>query len=104
MTKVILAAVQASSNHEKEPKDETRIKGYIEFLTIRKIIYKFLTCDRIILVPTKIPKLTKLKLASKLNITLKQLRRLQRTQSAYKQIIGKINLPLIELYCSTKWV
>ena len=77
---------------------------YIEYPYVKGIINKLLTCDRIILVPTKIPKFTELELANKLNITPKQLRRLQRTQSAYKQIIGKINLLLIELYCGTKRV
>lgn len=103
MTKVILAAVQTSSNHEKESKDKARVKGCIEFLTVHKMIYKFLTYDRIIFIPTKIPKFTKLELANKLNISLKQLSSLQMSKSTYKQIIGKINPLLIELYCSTKW-
>ncbi|MEI8055692.1 MAG: hypothetical protein WCH10_06895 [bacterium] len=104
MTKVILTAEQASSNCKKESELEIKTSKYLEFLTVRKMIYKFLTRDRIVLVPTKIPKLTELELANKLNITSAQLRRLQKSQASYKQTISKINLPLIKLYCSTKWI
>ena len=105
MTEVILTAIQVSSNCKKELELETKVGEYINFLTIRKIILQFLTCDRIIFIPTKVSKFTKLELANKLNITPKQLKRLLRSQSScsYREMIGKINLPLIKLYCSTKW-
>ncbi len=103
MTKVILTATQASSNCKAESEFEIKTSKYLEFLTVRKMIHKFLTRDRIILVPTKIPKLTELELANKLNITSTQLRRLQESQASYKQTISKINLLLIRLYCGTKW-
>jgi hypothetical protein len=103
VTKVILTATQASSNCKAELELETKTSKYLEFLTVRKMIYKFLTCDRIIFIPTKIPKLTELELANKLNITSAQLGRLQKSQASYKQTISKINLLLIKLYCGTKW-
>ena len=101
MTKVILTAEQATSNCKTEL--ETKTSKYLGFLTVRKMICKFLTCDRIILVPTKIPKLAEQELANKLNITSGQLRRLQKSYTSYKQTISKINLLLIKLYCSTKF-
>ena len=102
MTKVSLTAVQLIDNYEKESR-KTISKNYLEFFTVRKMIYKFLTCDRIILSPTKVSKFSELELSQKLNISLTQLRRVVQTQTYYKQIIGKINMPLIELYCDTKW-
>lgn len=104
MTKVILSAVQSSGNCEEELRSGTRTKNYLAFLTVRKMIYKFLNYDRVIFVPTKIPKFTELELANKLKITPTQLRKLQTSKTSYKQIIGKINTLLIELYCNTKWV
>ena len=68
MTKISLTAEQASSNCKTELELETKASKYLGFLTVRKIIYKFLTRDRIILVPTIIPKITELELANKLNI------------------------------------
>lgn len=103
MTKIILTAKQAASNCKTKLEFETKTSKYLEFLTVRKIIHKFLTCDRIIFVPTKIPKFTELELANKLNITSAQLRRLQESQASYKQTISEINLLLIKLCCGTKW-
>jgi len=104
VTKVILTAEQASSNCKTELELKTKTNKYLGFLTVRKMIHKFLTCDRIIFIPTKIPKLTELELANKLNITSTQLRRLQKSQASYKQVISKINSLLIKLYCDTKWM
>lgn len=55
------------------------------------------------MVPTKVSKFSELELSQKLDISPTQLKRVQ-TQTYYKQIIGQINLSLIDLYCSTKWV
>lgn len=77
MTKVILTAEQASSNCKKESELEIKTNKYIEFLTVHKMIHKFLTCDRIILVPMKAQKFFALELSNKLNISPIQLRRLQ---------------------------
>ena len=68
MTKVILTAEQASSNCKTELELETKTSKYLGFLTVQKMVHKFLTRDRIILVPTIIPKITELELANKLNI------------------------------------
>ena len=103
MTKVILAAKQASSNCKKESELGIKTSKYIEFLTVRKMIHKFLTRDRIILVPMKTQKFSALELSDKLNISPIQLRKLQVSRIYYKQLIGKVNLLLAKLYCGTKW-
>ena len=107
MTKVILAAEQVSSNCKRKSeivnKTNNHLKDYLSFLVVRKMIYKFLACDRVILTPTKAKNLTELELSNKLNITPKQLRQLQKSQAFYRQIIKKINLPLAKLYCNTRW-
>ena len=100
MAKVILSVAQLTDNPEQSKK--LRNENYLKFSTVRKMIFKFLTRDRIIMVPTKVPKFSELDLSQKLNISLVQFRRVQ-TQTYYKQIIGQINLPLIDLYCNTKW-
>ena len=77
---------------------------YIEYPSVKGIINKLLTCDRIILVPTKILKFTELELANKLSITTTQLRQLRGgSQSIYEQTIEKISPLLSNLYCYTKW-
>ncbi len=101
MAKVILSAAQLIDNPEQSKK--LRNENYLKFSTVRNMILKFLTCDRIIMVPTKVSKLSELELSQKLNISLIQLRRVQ-TPTYYKQIIGQVNLALIDLYCNTKWV
>jgi len=100
MAEVILSVAQLTDNPEQPKK--LRDKSYLKFSTIRKMIFKFLTSDRIIMIPTRVPKFSELELSQKLNISLTQLRRVQ-TQTCYKQIIGQVNLPLVNLYCSTKW-
>jgi hypothetical protein len=103
VTKVILDIEQAFSNCKSESELKTGNNKYINFFTAQKMIHKFLNCDRIIQVPTKILKFTEIELADKLEITTMQLKKLHRSQTTYKQMIGKINLLLIELYCNTKW-
>ena len=107
MTKIILAAEQASSNCKGKIESEAQFrassKNYLSFVKVLGMIHKLLTCDRIILVPTKVPKFTELELANKLNIAPTQLKKLQRSQTSYKQVIRKINPLLVELYCGTKW-
>ena len=103
MTKISLTAEQAYSNCKTELELETKTSKYLEFLTVRKMIYKFLTCDRVVLTSTRISKLTELELANKLNITSAQLRRLQKSQASYKQTINKINLPLIKCIAVQNW-
>ena len=100
MAKIILSAAQLTDNPEQLKK--LRNKNCLEFSTVRNMIFKFLTYDRIIMVPTRVPKFSELELSQKLNISLTQLRRVQ-VQAYYRQVIGQINSSLIDLYCSTKW-
>ena len=66
------------------------------------MIDQLLTRARIKLIPVKCPKYTKKELAKTLNITTKELQNLKK-KYYYKNIAHKINLPLISLYCATKW-
>jgi hypothetical protein len=100
MANVILSAAQLTDNPGQSKKPEN--KNYLKFSVVRKMIFKFLTRDRIIMVPTRTPKFSELELSQQLNISLTQLRRVQ-TKTYYKQIIGQINLSLIDLYCNTRW-
>ena len=102
VTKNILSVV-ATTDNLKKPK-KTKIEDCLKFFTVREMIFKFLTCDRVAMVPIKIPKFSELELANKLNISLIQLRKIQVSQTYYKQTIGQINSSLIELYCNTKWL
>jgi hypothetical protein len=103
MTNVSLTAGQVSSNCKKELEAEVnkKSKNHLDFLVARKMIYQLLTCARIILVPTKVLKFTESELSSKLNITVAQLRGVQKSSTFYKNT-NEINLRLVNLYCNTK--
>ena len=103
MTNVSLTVRRVSSNCKKEleTKINKKLENYLDFLVTRKMIYQLLTCDRIILVPTKVLKFTESELSSKLNITVAQLRGIQRSNTFYKNT-KEINLRLVNLYCNTK--
>ena len=126
MTKGIISVLPFSGNIEKieekenQPKNENqelsvksdihrrkkrkrKISSPVEYSNAKKMIEKFLTCDRIISVPTRIPPFTATELAAKLNITPEQLRRLRISLWCYKKLMWHINLPLIGLYCSTRF-
>lgn len=68
------------------------------------MIEELLTRDRVILIPTKIPGFTVSELARELNITTSELAKLRVLSCWYsKEAAWRINLPLISLYCSTKF-
>ena len=92
-----------SGNSKNQSETKTNIGRTISFLTVQKMIYRFLTCDRIIKVEVKRPKYTKYELAEKLNLSEQELKKL-RLPYFCRAVISKINLPLVRLYCSTKWV
>jgi hypothetical protein len=72
---------------------------YLNFFSVQKIIHRLLTCNRIVLLPHIIPKITESELTKELNITSLQLKSLQGSPTFYKKIAKHINLPLINLYC-----
>ncbi len=74
----------------------------ISFWTVQKMLNKFLTCDRIVKKEERRLKYTEEELAGILNITSKELKRLK-LPYFYKAMVSRINLPLISLFCSTKW-
>ncbi len=74
---------------------------YLGFSSAQEMIYRLLTHDRIVLLPTVVPKVSELELSEKLNITPKQLKSLRRSPMFYNKMVKYINLPLINLYCST---
>ena len=94
----------ASLKNKAKPKTNNRIGSAkpLCFYSTQKIIHRLLTCERVIPKPVTYPKFTALELSNKINITPKQLRLLQVSQLFHKQIIRKINLPLVKLYCITK--
>lgn len=65
--------------------------SYLSIEVIQKMLNKFLTEKNI----------SKEKLAEALGISIKELDDLRGNQNT--SLISKINLPLIELYCETKW-
>ena len=75
--------------------------SYLGFSSAQKIILNLLSYDRIVLLPCIIPRFTELELAKKLNITIGQLRRLQKSPESYKRIAKHICLPLVNLYCNS---
>ena len=95
-----------------------QLSGNLNFQTAQAIIHKLLTCDRIktalndgkVINPAlrnepkiKLAAYTKEELAKKLGITARELNKLK-TPSHYKKMVDKISLPLICLYCATKFV
>ena len=74
--------------------------AYLSFSNAQEIIHRLLTCDRIVLQPHIIPKITALELSNKLNITVNQLEELQKFPSSYEKMAKHISLPLAGLYCS----
>jgi len=92
----------------------------LNFSTVQKMIHKLLTQERIKTeldegrvssrhrlyddkLEVKIRVYTKGELAKKLGISFKELERLK-SSSFYRGIASKISLPLIRLYCATKFV
>jgi len=90
----------------------------LNFLTAQKMIHRLLTHDRIktaldagrvinyALLGTKpeviIKALTKEELAEKLGISVGEFNKLK-CPGFYKEIVNKISLPLVQLYCATKF-
>lgn len=74
---------------------------YLSFSTAQQIIHRLLTCNRIILRPTVIPRITKQELAKKLNLTPLQLKYLRERPLFYERMVKHTNLPLVSLYCSS---
>jgi hypothetical protein len=73
--------------------DEGGSKHYFNQEIMQKMIERFLLEKRI----------SKRKLASALGVTADDVRRLVYSKKAYLRLIGKVNLPLIRLYCLTRW-
>ncbi|MEI8055702.1 MAG: hypothetical protein WCH10_06945 [bacterium] len=75
---------------------------YLSFSSAQKIVHNLLNYDRVVLLPHIVPRFTESELAGKLNITIRQLRHLQKTPEFYNKIAKHICLPLTALYCSSK--
>ena len=101
MTTRIVATSQLSGNAIDS---KTRIQ-HLSFLTTQKMIRRFLSCDRIITAEMRGEKLTIQELASRLSVNPLELELFIRpiSRAPYRKTAGKIALPLIKLYCSTKW-
>ncbi len=95
-----------------------QLSGNLNFRVAQKMIHRLLTHDRIKTAlddgriggykpndktEIKVEAFTKKELAEKLGISLEELERLKRP-SFYKSMGRKISLPLIRLYCSTRFV
>ena len=112
MTEVILTASWLSGNViDGQSEDKYRIgknqKNHLSFLTAQKMIKKFLDSDRVIIKEVMAKKFTKLELAERLSIGLLELEGLikPRIRTFHnRRVSGAISLPLIRLYCETKWI
>ena len=119
MTKISLTAGQKSGNNKNQTinnNNEQSFKNgdccdigsnisstkYLSFSVTQKIIHQLLTCKRAVQVAELHPQFTIEELSEKLNIKPAQLRRLYTSRVFHKQLISKINLSLVKLYCSTK--
>jgi hypothetical protein len=102
----LIAGQCSGNNDENKNKLETKIDGRIHkninFLTVQKMINRFLTRDRVVKKEIRCLKYTEWELAEKLNITPEALKRLK-LPCFYKATIRRVILPLVCLYCSTKW-
>lgn len=121
MTEDIIAVSPFSGNKEDEEKKENGPKNnnrstsfecisfqsgayrFVKSSNARLMIERLLTQERVILVPTKVANFTVLELAKELEIMPLELERLYRSAWYCKKIMGRINLPLVKLYCSTKF-
>jgi len=74
--------------------------NYLGFSSAQKMIHNLLSYDRVVLLPQIIPRFTEFEIAKKLNITIRQLRHLQKSPIIYKRMAKRICLPLTSLYCS----
>jgi hypothetical protein len=106
--------IQLCGESNKQPPDKVNIdmvvdknhyehinNKYLSFSTAQQIIHRLLTCNRVVLLPTVIPGVTKRELAKKLNLTPRQLRYLQERPLFYERMVKYTNLPLVSLYCSS---
>ena len=97
---------QFENNIQLRAKYNKNQSNYVRFLTARKIIERFLNCDRIVSKEIRYRRYTVNELAEKLSISEAELEMLIKASSSIfcQRIIGRIILPLIKLYCNTKWV
>jgi len=106
MTGVSLSAGQSPGNRSNEEPSKTEIGNgrnkTISFLVAQKMLNKFLACDRIITKEERCLRYDEEGLAKILNITPKALKRLK-FPCFYRAMVSRMNLPLVRLYCSTKW-
>lgn len=95
----VRSQLEAGAETYKNPKD------CLSFLTAQKMIKRFLTCDRIITREIVCRKFTEQELAEKLFIGLLELDVFVKSPSKifYRKTAGRVTLPLIRLYCGTKW-
>ena len=103
-SKLVLA--QTNINHEYEPTVGERPKDQLSAKTASMMIERFLTSDRIVTKEVVSEGYTKKELADLLLISLPVLEKLIDflSKNSYKTIDKEIVLPLIKLYCSTKWL
>ena len=91
-----------SSNYQVNTEVNANRNTYLNFYSAKEMIYRFLNRNRIIFLPHVIPKFTELELAEKLNITISQLKRIQKSPKSYERLAKHICLPLTKLYCSSE--
>jgi hypothetical protein len=80
----------------------------LSFFTAQHMVLRLLTVDRLekesqYKKELRCAKYTKEELAQKLGITTNELKKFK-LPHFYNSIVGKISMPLISLYCATKWV
>jgi hypothetical protein len=96
---------------QSETKKESNKNKNLKFSTAQGMIFKLLTTDRLekesprcrTTKEYRCTKYTKEELAQKLGITHQELEKLK-IPYFYRRVANKISLPLISLYCATKWV
>jgi hypothetical protein len=101
MTKSILDGLNGAGNDENNGNQDSQ---YSDYRLARNMVNKFLTCDREILVPTRVAGYTVVELARALKVTPENIIQLRTmTQDYWRKVRGRINLKLISLFLNTKF-
>ena len=98
-----------SNNYSIDPQSGIVAEGiksrnsHLGFCSATKIINQFLSCNRVVFLPHIVSKFTEAELATKLNISITQLRLIRQLPASYQKVAKHVGILLIDLYCNTKF-
>lgn len=83
----------SANNDADDDFNNSRGTKYLHISTVKKMLQRFLTEQG----------MSKEELAAALKITVWNLEQLFSSNAPPPRLLSKVNMPLIKLYCSTKW-